>query len=183
IQVASLQTPAPQQSPILQTPAPPEAVAQTTTALQAPVQTASAAPVPTSSIANLPAANGTASPGIPLDRSKQPYGGVMDTAMMRSAQQNQALALAMAGSSGAMQAQHNLRNSRFATLNTVTPTVAAPVTSAIADTNIPQVAPTPQTQAALQNLLLELQSMKGVSQYQNAAQSTPVPGSAVNVTN
>lgn len=192
IQVAGLQSmPGPQQSVVAEIPsltsaAPsvaPMAIAQAAVAPDVVVQTASAtnAPAPV-------ADNGAAGKSIPLDRSKQPYGGVMDTALMQSAQQNQTLALAMAGTAGAMQAQHNLRNNRFMTSNTVSPVLSGsatnPMTSAaITPAAMPKVATAPQTEAALQNLIAELQASKGINQYKNAAQSTPAAGSTVNITN
>jgi len=119
--------------------------------------------------------------GMFLDRSKLPYGGVMDTSMMANAQQNQALALAMAERSQSLQAQRNLRNSRFA--------VAAPATTAATTTPAPQTTGTPsvpvepETEAAMQNLLQELQAAKNVNQYKNAVQNTLPPDEGINITN
>ena len=123
----------------------------------------------------------TLNKAMPLDRSKQAYGGVMDPAMMQSAQQNQTLALAMAGSAGVIQAQHTIRNNRFATTGTVTPLSSGSATNPM--TSAPLAPTAPQTQAALENLIAQIQASKGINQYKNAAQATPAPGSSVNVTN
>jgi hypothetical protein len=151
--------------------------------------------------------------GLALDRSKPAYGGVMDTTMTQSAQQNQSLAMALAGNEGIIKAQHSLRNSRFMPASPIPGAVAAtdttqqpqnaaqtmilnraqsaPVATPVA-TSVPATTdaalqqamqPTPQTQAALQNMLKDLQSIKGIDQYRNAAQSTPMPGSTVNISN
>jgi hypothetical protein len=110
LQAGVLQTPA-RQSPILDIPnlsTPSTAVAAVT-------------PVPSSTMtaaATLPASSGAttdAKTGLPLDRSKLAYGGVMDTAMMQNAIQNQSLALALASGQDNLQSQHALRNGRFAT--------------------------------------------------------------------
>lgn len=176
IQLAGLQTPAPQQSPILGIPdlsatSPQDDAAQAVATANTPSKTANPA-----------ADKDAADKAMPLDRSKMPYGGVMDTAMMQNAQQNQALALAMAGAAGNLQAQHNLRNSRFATANTVNPALSGSPTNPMTSATM-QAPAAPQTQAALQNLIAELQAAKGINQYKNAAQSSPTPGSTVNVTN
>ncbi len=152
-QVVSLQTPA-LQSPILQVPD-----------FSSPTTQTAAAPS-----AAAPTEAASSDKGMPLDRSKQPYGGVMDSSMMANAQQNQTLALAMAGRREALQVQRGLRNNRFAT-GTATPAPTAPAQ------------PNADTQAAMQNLIKEMQAMKGVSQYKNSAQSTPIPGGAVNIVN
>jgi hypothetical protein len=181
-----LQTPAPEQSPILEIP-----TFTAATQAEAPAQTAAApetSAAPTTPVAeNAPvvptaAASNGAGPGMPLDRSKMPYGGVMDTSMMQNAQQNQALALAMASSAGALQAQHTLRNSRFATNSTLSPVLSGSATNPMTSAAI-QAPASPQTANALQNLLAELQASKGINQYKNAAQSTPAPGGALNITN
>lgn len=101
-----------------------------------------------------------------LDTNKLPYGGVMETSTMATAQANQALALALAGRNENLQAQRVLRNSRFE----ASPSAAPPQAE-------------PATQAAMQNLALELQAMKSLDQYKAAAQMTPIPGSSVDVTN
>ena len=152
-QVASLQTPA----PVVQTP-----------------DLSSTAPQTAGTDSSVAVAGGGSSSdkGMPLDRAKQPYGGVMDSSMMANAQQNQTLALAMAGRREALQAQHSLRNNRFAT------GTAAPAAATATPTQ-----PEADTQAAMQNLIKELQAMKGVAQYRNSAQSTPIPGGAVNFVN
>jgi len=174
-----LQTPA-LQSPILQYPD------LTTASVAAPASVASNTIMPPtpapSSLASLsgtiPLAESTPSKGLPIDRTKLAYGGVMDSSMVESAQQNQTLALAMAGKDGIMQAQRAMRSGRFATTNTATAPNAAP--SLPVTTQVPAE---PTTQAAMQNLINELQAMKGLNQYKNAAQSTPVPGSALDITN
>jgi len=135
-------------------------------------QTASA-DAPTTTIAEAgsspSAPSGDAAKGMPIDRSKMAYGGVMDSAMMASAKQNQALALALAGNHSAFQAQRALHNSRFET---------APAASAVAESKAAD-----ETSSALQSLLNDLQISKGVRQYKNAAQSTPVSDNAVNIVN
>jgi len=152
-QSALLQTPA-LQSPILEIPtfAPPAVpVAAAVAAVEPPK------PLPTSPV--LPVAGvAAAEQGMPLDRSKLAYGGEMDSTMMERAQQNQTLALALAGGAKALQTQNNLRNNRFA---------------------VQGAAPADPSSGAVESL----QAMKGVNQYQNAAQSLPVVGSAVNITN
>ncbi len=113
----------------------------------------------------------SAAPGMPLDRTKLPYGGVMDSTMMANSQQNQALALAMTSQHTALQAQRNVHNSRLA---------AASAASAPADP-VPAAAPTttvatsaePETQEAMQKLLSELQAMKAIKQYKSAAEAAP----------
>ena len=157
-----LQTPA-LQSPILQMP---DFSAGTT-------QIAAATPADSGATTTALADNGIAK-GIPLDRTKMPYSGTMDSSMLASAQQTQTLAAAMAGKRDVMQAQRALRNSRFET--TAASPTAAPVTSVATQ-------PAPETQAAMQNLIKELQAVKSVNQYKNAAQSTPIPGNTVNVIN
>jgi hypothetical protein len=131
----------------------------------------------TATAANSATMNGDASKGITLDRSKLPYGGVMDSSMLASAQQNQTLGLAMTGRRDAMQAQRNLHNSRFAVAT------SSPVATETATPATTTVAAEPETQAAMQKLLQELQAMKGINQYKNAAQNTPLSGENVNITN
>lgn len=151
---ALFQTPA-TQSPILQIPD----LKQTASA-DTPTTTIAEAGAPPS------APSGDAAKGMPIDRSKMAYGGVMDSAMMASAKQNQALALALAGNHSAFQAQRALHNSRFETAPTASETKA-----------------TDETSSALQSLLSDLQISKGVRQYKDAAQSTPVSENAVNIVN
>lgn len=122
----------------------------------------------TTASAHAPSAIGKS---FPLDRSKEAYGGVMDTAMMQSAQQNQSLAMALAGKDAVLQSQRALRNNRF----NVAMASPSPAT-ATAQTE-------PQTQAALQNLLQEVQASKGLSQYQAIHKSAPFPGETLSVTN
>jgi hypothetical protein len=168
-QVASLQTPA-VQSPILQVPPLPSSTTQTASSVVPAAGTESNATIA------LAGAN-SSGPGMPLDRSKLAYGGVMDSSMMASAQQNQTLALAMAGKQEIMQAQKNLRNSRFATA--APPSTPTSVAATLSD--LPKAEP--QTQAALQNLIKELQAQKTVNQYKNSAQSTPIPGGTLDLVN
>ena len=154
----------------------------------APMPTAETAPTPPEQTGLIAAANPSTSAassgtttGLPLDRTKAAYGGVSDTALLASAQQNQALALAMAGKRDVLQAQKTIRNSRFAG--------AAPAAAAAAASGLSSAATSgllqgdAKTQAATQSLIQELQAMKGVSQYQNAAQSTPAPANTLNVLN
>ena len=197
-QLAVLQTPA-TQSPILEIPD------LSTTPIPA-VQMASASTAATAS--NAPDNNAISlamdSKGMPLDRSKLAYGGVMDSAMMQSAQQNQALALAMASGTQNMQAQQAMRSNRFAVggmpvMPTQTPasataiipmpttqnpmqTAAAIATQAVPSPGAPN-RPAELTQPVLQNLVQQLQSMKGLNQYRNAAQSLPLPGTMLNTAN
>ena len=122
---------------------------------------------------------------MPLDRSKPAYGGVMDPAMLASAEQNQQLALAMATRDNNLKTQRTIANSRFAVappaLNTANnaPTVA-PAAAPAATSNVPLE---PATQAAMQNLIQELQAMKNTNQYKNSAQITPIPGGNLDITN
>jgi hypothetical protein len=199
-QLAVLQTPA-TQSPILEIP---NLVPTSTPA----VQTASASPTTASTTASNMAANNAiplptdSGKGLPIDRSKMAYGGVMDSAMMQSAQQNQALALAMASGTQNMQALQAMRNSRFSvgaamssqapasataiipmpTTQTPTSTAAAIATQALPSPGAPN-RPAELSQPALQNLTQQLQAMKGLSQYRNAAQSLPLPGATLNTAN
>jgi|GEM_PF-3374204 hypothetical protein len=114
--------------------------------------------------------------GLFLDRSKLPYGGVMDSSMLASAQQNQALAMAMEQQHENMQAQRNLRNNRFE----VAVPAATPASAAVsADSSLAD----PGTEAAMQNLLKELQAMKTINMYKNAAQNSPLSGGAFDVVN
>ena len=99
-----------------------------------------------------------------LDRSKPAYGGSIDSTMMERAQQNQTLALALAGGVRALHAQHDLRNSRF---------------SVQAATAAPAGATNPSVAGSIENL----QATKAINQYQNTAQSAPVSGASVNITN
>ena len=138
------------------------------------------APTPRSAFLTAPGNNSSANSGMPLDRSKMPYGGVMDSSMLANAQQNQTLALAMAGQQGALQAQRTLRSNRFAT-STAAPSPTQQV-GPVAP-SVPAIQPEPQTQAAMQNLVSQLQAMKAISQYKNAAQITPIPGTGVNISN
>ncbi len=151
-------------------------------------------------------AGDVAGQALPLDRSKAAYGGVMDTTMTQSAQQNQSLAMALTGNEGIIKAQHALRNSRFMSASPIPGSVAAtdvtsqpqnasqsmimsraqaaPVAAPAPDAEMQEaMKPTPQTQAAMQGMLKDLQSLKGIDQYRNAAQSTPMPGSSVNLSN
>jgi hypothetical protein len=195
LQTSVLQTPA-TQSPILDMPS-----------LSNPQsQVAQAAPASSSVAQNIPAAadapsativaNSAPSQGIPLDRSKPAYGGVMDSSMVQSAQQNQTLALAMSGQNNMLQTQRALRSSRFATASAGLPGAtganaaastlpgASPATAPItAESTVSQLKANPETQAAMQTLMKELQDMKGINQYKNAAQSLPVPGTSVNIAN
>ncbi len=151
--VALLQTPA-TQSPILHMPDL-KSVAQTTEGAE---------PKPSEALL----ADGAAQRTLPLDRSKLAYGGVMDSSMMASAQQNQALALALAGNRNVMQEQRALRSNRFETEG-----------------------PSPENEAsrseanasALQALLKDLQLIKSTDHYKNAAQNAPTAGSTVNIVN
>ena len=158
---APLQTPA-LQSPILELPD-----------LSASIPQIAEATIPAAQAAQLPAAPvlalsdtavGGASQGMALDRSKPAYGGSIDSTMMERAQQNQTLALALAGGVRALHAQHDLRNSRF---------------SVQAATAAPAGATNPSVAGSIENL----QATKAINQYQNTAQSAPVSGASVNITN
>ena len=176
-QLAGAQAPQPQQVLVPQTPA---------FSAATPQQAAIPAGLPPVSMPLL-AANKGMGLGIPLNRSKLPYGGVMDPTLMQNAQQNQALALALASGANNMQAQRLLRDSRFAVGTPATPPAEAATpptrTTATAASSVPQIRATPQTQAALQNLITQLQANKSLNLYRNTAQMTPVPGSAVDFTN
>ncbi len=159
--VALLQTPA-TQSPILEMPKiPAQQASAPKTENAEETQSAAAAQAAGSS----PVASGT---GMALDRSKAAYGGVMDSAMMASAKENQALALALSGNRGALHAQRALRSNRFETAAETPPLTTQP---------------TGETQEALQKLLNDLQIGKGISHYTNAAQSLPVSENSINIVN
>ncbi|MDR3449348.1 MAG: hypothetical protein P4M15_06325 [Alphaproteobacteria bacterium] len=147
VQLASNDTaPAPQSAPLQQvaaaeppksdaTPqalqvatATPPATSATTQTLQTPVPQNTTPLSPEEQIATLQAA---ASKAMPLDRSKQAYGGVMDPALTQNAMQNQTLALAMASGNDKMESQHALRNSRFATTDAKPVTNATPQSAAL----------------------------------------------------
>jgi hypothetical protein len=142
----------------------------------APVETAQASSAPPATAASV---GSSPVKGVPLDRSKLPYGGVMDTSMMASAQQNQALALAMAGKRQSLQTQRSMLNSRFATAAPAASTPAMTPATGADDLSLAQ----PETQTAMQNLLNELQAMRGISQYKNAAENKPLTGEAFDVVN
>lgn len=150
MQLASLQTPA-RQSPILNMPDLSAATTQMASAQTISTQTAAATPTaiplpPTNNAPTIATAADTATAGgtqtaatalagagtgMPLDRSKQPYGGVMDTAMMQNAMQNQTLALAMSGDKSTMQAQHAIRNNRFSMTGVSSVTAPTPQSAAL----------------------------------------------------
>ena len=111
--------------------------------------------------------------GMTLAPSKLPYGGVIDLSAMTGAAQNQNMPVAADGRRELLQAQRTMRNSRFA--------VALP-SKAQAMPAI-EAKPTPETQTAMQKLLDELQAMKAINQYQNAAQNMPLAGENVNILN
>jgi len=193
-QVALLQTPA-KQSPILEMPDLSASAPQMAAATEQPLttQTASVTPTLTTSIV----------PGLPLDRTKQAYGGVMDTTMLQNAQQNQALALALAGGRDAMQAQHDIRNNRFAvapassdaTSAMATPSISPAAQAALAasqasaptanatNNSIPPSQSIVQNSPKMQNLLKNIQTMKGLNLYRATAQSVPMPGSTFDLAN
>ena len=183
-QIASLQTPA-RQSPILQIPD----LTNTPTAIASPPLPAASDPIP--GTITLAAKRGTRGKAMPLDRTKLAYGGVMDTSLVQNAQQNQTMALAMSGQNGILQAQRAMRNSRFAVASMPIPgstPATAPIGAPVAPPQsataaAAQIQTTPQTQAAMQSLIHELQAMKGLSQYKSAAQSTPVQGSILDTAN
>lgn len=113
-----------------------------------------------------------------MPTTKLPFGGVMDTATLGNAQENQTLALALAGQRDALQSQRALRNSRFeppaqtpteATAESASP--SAPTTKELAAVGTPPMGPEAQT--AMQALLQELAAMKAIKNYQSAAEITP----------
>ena len=119
MQVASLQTPA-RQSPILDMPDFSTAAATIVTtaapvAAAAPITSVASDSTPQISVPSPTATAIEAGKGLAIDRSKAAYGGVMDSAMMQNAMQNQAVALAMVSGQNNLQSQHAIRNSRFAT--------------------------------------------------------------------
>jgi len=190
--IGALQSPA-KQSPILDVPnlpISPTLAANTSTNSVNPAQNNN---IPLADAAAVPAA--VAGQGMPLDRSKAAYGGVMDTAMVQNAQQNQALALALAGGRNAMQSQHDMRNNRFSTSNNMNSSVSAPTNApATIITSIPtpqaaaiqnQIASSPAAQSgnSMQALIQNLQGMKALNQYKNTAQSRPTVGSTLDMAN
>jgi hypothetical protein len=209
--VALLQTPA-NQSPILAEPDfshTPPALAQTsaiqvaqTNAMNAqsslpsqPVALAQANAMALASTTPSATAAFGVGPGLPIDRSKPAYGGVMDTAMVQTAQQNQALALALAGGRNTMQSQHDIRNSRFATSNNAASSTAGgsnepatvvssmPTLQAAGVQNQISALSTPPSSSSMQSLIQNLQAMKGLNKYRSTAQSMPAIGSSLDVTN
>ena len=127
------------------------------------IQSASASPVPPIvPVETMAVGSAGQGGGIPLDRSKYAAAEGVDSGMLQRAQENQTLALALAGGAQALQAQRHLQNSRFAAA------VSAPTTA---------------LQPAASGLDSGLQAMKGLSQYRSAAQSVPVLGSSLDVTN
>ena len=193
MQVAAMQTPllqsAAKQSPILDMPDLAGAATQT-----ASVTPASAATMATPELAsNTPSSTATAiesGKGLAIDRSKLAYGGVMDPAMMQNAQQNQALALALAAGQNNMQSSHALRNSRFATssaspmtnvtaqsaglpLPGETPSLAG-IASPPAANSSPGMAASPITaQGQAQNVAVTPSQILAQSAGQSTAQSLP----------
>ena len=151
VQTALLQTPA-RQSPILDMPVFAPSAPQVAEAAAPEVQNTLPSPV----VASLE--SGVAPQGMPIDRVKPAYSGGTDSAMLERAQQNQTLALALAGGARALQSQHDLRNNRFA---------------------VQGVGAAGSSESAIESL----QAMKGVNQYHNAAQSLPIGGALVNLTN
>ncbi|MFA5041125.1 MAG: hypothetical protein WC464_05785 [Bdellovibrionales bacterium] len=119
---------------------------------------------------------------VALARTKLPFGGVMDsTPHMQDAK---SLSAVMGGQREILQAQRNLRNSRFAvTVPANATTIKTAATETAAATTTISATSEPETQDAMQKLLQELQAMKAINQYQNAAQSAPLLGESVNVVN
>jgi hypothetical protein len=126
-------------------------------------------------VAAAPAANK------PSPTSKLPFGGVMDSALLASAQQNQALALAMAGQRNALQAQRSVHNSRFEVSQAEE--AGSPPPSLQPEGSRANTPVQPETQAALQALLQDLRSMKAINEYKNAAEATSASGGTVNILN
>ncbi len=121
----------------------------------------------------------TKTAGMMIDRSKLPFGGVIDATETANAQENQAIAMAMASQRSALQAQKSLHNNRFAASTPATPT---PQPTVITDSARME----PETQTAMQNLLKELQGMKSIGLYATAAQNavgSSETGARINVVN
>jgi hypothetical protein len=201
-QLALLQTPA-TQSAILQMPdldknTPVVAAVQpapfqpTSTQIAAAQVAAKSSPIPAAA-AQAAAATSDPSLGLALNRSKPAYGGVMDTAMMQNAMQNQTLALALANGKSTMQGEHSVRNSRFATpaaaptdatANATAPaTTTAATTVAASSTSDAAISGATASQPIPQSLIDDLRTMQGLGRYRSSAQSLPVTGSSVDVVN
>ncbi len=116
----------------------------TSTGQSSPLPPAQSSPESPPSTANPAAALASAAPltppfttdpsrqtGLPLDRSQAALRGDNDSALMARAQQTQALALALVGGTQALQAQHALRNSRFAVAQSQTTDAPTPLTPLI----------------------------------------------------
>ena len=125
-QVAALQTPVPQQSILVQAP---ELTGTTPFASAPTAHTTAASTSLTAALSEATATTAAQGQGMPLDRSKMAYGGVMDPAMMQNALQNQSLALALASGQQNLQTQHTIRNNRFST-STASPVTAPTAQSA-----------------------------------------------------
>jgi hypothetical protein len=170
-----LQTPA-RQSPILVMPD-----------LSGTTQVASAQPTSSSTMQEaatiaMPAA-GVTGTGMPLDRGKLAYGGVMDTAMVQNAVQNQSLALALVSGQDNLQAQHALRNNRFSTntASTVTsPTAQSAALSLPGDaTSVSMSNATSAATAPAKQIAAAQASAAPGNAAIAAAQSTAIPASVL----
>ncbi|MDE2029520.1 MAG: hypothetical protein KGI97_03040, partial [Alphaproteobacteria bacterium] len=184
-QLAALATPGAAATPIMQVPGLTNSMQQMA---DAQAKAANASPIPA---AAAQAAMATSDPnmGMPLDHSKGPYSGVMDSAMMANAMQNRALALAMASGVNTMQLEHSIRNSRFAT-GTASPSTPAAASAPAAAQTAAATAAQASSQTAPRSLagahLLfsgEHLPTKGLAQYRKAAGLVPTQDAAMNAVN
>ncbi len=109
-----------------------------------------------------------------LAPAKMAFGGVMNLSALAGTSQSSTPPPATDGRREILQAQRAMRNNRFA--------VTAPALTPAA-TAMDVAKATPETEAAMRKLLDELQAMKAISQYQNAAQNLPLAGENVNIVN
>lgn len=179
---------------------------ETTTRL-AEAATPTTAPTTTQTSLQVASVSDTSAQSPLLDRVKLPYGGVMDTAtaataqaatdQTATAQSNQNIAATLNARQNALQAQKTLRNSRFATAQPASASLASSATPTLSSaTPLPTEEPLPsstlakvttpmepETEKAMRNLLQELQGMKGIKLYKNAADAAPSSGENVNIVN
>jgi hypothetical protein len=155
--------------------------------LSGTTQVASAQPTSSSTMQEaatiaMPAA-GVTGTGMPLDRGKLAYGGVMDTAMVQNAVQNQSLALALVSGQDNLQAQHALRNNRFSTntASTVTsPTAQSAALSLPGDaTSVSMSNATSAATAPAKQIAAAQASAAPGNAAIAAAQSTAIPASVL----
>jgi len=119
-----------------------------------------------------------ASKHFPIDRPQLPSEGNINTAAIQAPQPNNMplIAPAIASKDTAFKAQRSLRNSRFEVANAETATAKPAKETGYFQAD-------PQTQEALQKLILEIQSTKGANQYNEIYKNTPIPAGNINIVN